>query len=44
MYVEIFDEVIDLGAILKNAVIVIGVLAMYIIPLLLIGWAIWLLW
>ena len=44
MYVQLFGEVYDLGAICKNAAIVIGVLAMHVVPLLLIGVAIWLLW
>ena len=44
MYVEIFGEVYDLGAILKNAVITLGVMAFLAAPLVLVGCSIWLLW
>lgn len=44
MYVELFGEVFDLAAMLKNTAIILGVMAFLFTPLILAGCVIWALW
>jgi len=44
LYIELFDEVVDLGSILKNTAIILGVMAFLMAPLILAGFVIWALW